>query len=76
MREHPYAPFIDRVHKPAQYLGGEQGEARKAWDEVTCRMCLAFPDLYEIGMSHLGYKILYDIVNQRPEFLAERAYAV
>jgi radical SAM family uncharacterized protein/radical SAM-linked protein len=39
-------------------------------------MCLAFPDLYEIGMSHLGYKILYDIVNQRPDFLAERAYAV
>ena len=76
MQEHPYAPFIDRVHKPAQYLGGEQGEARKAWDEVTCRMCLAFPDLYEIGMSHLGYKILYDIVNQRPDFLAERTYAV
>ena len=76
MREHPYAPFIDRVQKPAQYLGGEQGEARKTWDDVTCRMCLAFPDLYEIGMSHLGYKILYDIVNQRPDFLAERAYAV
>ncbi|MFA9410717.1 MAG: TIGR03960 family B12-binding radical SAM protein, partial [Deltaproteobacteria bacterium] len=76
MREHPYAPFIDRVQKPAQYLGGEQGAARKAWDDVTCRMCLAFPDLYEIGMSHLGYKILYDIVNQRPDFLAERAYAV
>jgi radical SAM family uncharacterized protein/radical SAM-linked protein len=76
MREHPYAPFIDRVRKPAQYLGGEQGEARKAWDEVSCRICLAFPDLYEIGMSHLGYKILYDIVNQRPDFLAERAYAV
>jgi radical SAM family uncharacterized protein/radical SAM-linked protein len=76
MREHPYAPFIDRVHKPAQYLGGEQGEARKTWDAVACRICLAFPDLYEIGMSHLGYKILYDIVNQRPDFLAERAYAV
>ncbi|MBW2685522.1 MAG: TIGR03960 family B12-binding radical SAM protein [Deltaproteobacteria bacterium] len=76
MRDHPYAPFIDRVHKPAQYLGGEQGESRKAWDDVACRMCLAFPDLYEIGMSHLGYKILYDIVNKRPDFLAERAYAV
>jgi len=76
MREHPYAPFIDRVHKPAQYLGGEQGEARKSWEEVTCRICLAFPDLYEIGMSHLGYKILYDIVNRRPKLLAERAYAV
>lgn len=76
MREHPYAPFIDRVHKPAQYLGGEQGESRKDWDNASCRICLAFPDLYEIGMSHLGYKILYDIVNEEPELLAERAYAV
>ena len=76
MRDHPYAPFIDRVHKPAQYLGGEQGEAHKDWNEVDCRICLAFPDLYEIGMSHLGYKILYDIVNRNPAFLAERAYAV
>ncbi len=76
MRDHPYAPFIDRVHKPAQYLGGEQGQACKAWDEVKCRVCLAFPDLYEIGMSHLGYKILYDIVNKAPDLAAERAYAV
>ncbi len=75
IREHPYARFIDRVNKPAQYLGGEQGEVRKPWDDVRCRICLAFPDLYEIGMSHLGYKILYDIVNQAPDLLAERAYA-
>ncbi|MGB8223431.1 MAG: TIGR03960 family B12-binding radical SAM protein [Polyangiales bacterium] len=76
MREHPYASFIDRVRKPGQYLGGEQGETRKAWDGVRSRICLAFPDLYEIGMSHLGYKILYDIVNRRKDLLAERAYAV
>jgi len=76
MREHPYASFIDRVNKPAQYLGGEQGQARKDWDAATCRVCLAFPDLYEIGMSHLGYKILYDIVNKQPDLLAERAYSV
>ncbi len=76
MQDHPYAPFIDRVQKPAQYLGGEQGMAHKAWEEASCRICLAFPDLYEIGMSHLGYKILYDIVNRRPDLLAERAYAV
>ena len=76
MRDHPYAPFIDQVHKPAQYLGGEQGQARKEWEQATCRVCLAFPDLYEIGMSHLGYRILYDIVNKQPGLLAERAYAV
>ena len=76
VQEHPYAPFLDRVHKPAQYLGGEQGETHKAWDAARCRICLAFPDLYEIGMSHLGYKILYEIVNRAPDLLAERAYAV
>ncbi|MEM7437114.1 MAG: TIGR03960 family B12-binding radical SAM protein, partial [Myxococcota bacterium] len=74
--EHPYRAFIDRVLKPSQYLGGEQGEVRKAWEDVECSICLAFPDLYEIGMSHLGYKILYDIVNRSDEFVAERAYAV
>ena len=76
MRDHPYAPFIDRVHKPAQYLGGEQGQVRKDWAEAQSRICLAFPDLYEIGMSHLGYKILYDLVNKQPDLVAERAYAV
>ncbi|MGB5813547.1 MAG: B12-binding domain-containing radical SAM protein, partial [Polyangiales bacterium] len=75
MRDHPYASFIDRVNKPSQYLGGEQGVVRKPWGDVESRICLAFPDLYEIGMSHLGYKILYDIVNRSEGLLAERAYA-
>jgi len=76
IQAHPYAGFIDRVHKPAQYLGGEQGTSCKPWETARCRICLAFPDLYEIGMSHLGYKILYDIVNRQEGLLAERAYAV
>lgn len=74
-REHPYAPWIGRVRKPARYLGGESGERRKDWGAARCRMCLAFPDLYEVGMSHLGYKILYGILNGHPDLLAERAYA-
>lgn len=74
-REHPYSGFLHEVSKPAQYLGGEHGEKRKDWDAALCRMCLAFPDLYEIGMSHLGFKILYGIVNAHPKLLAERAYA-
>lgn len=73
--EHPYAPFLRDVLKPAQYVGGEQGEQTKPWDSVAARMCLAFPDLYEIGMSHLGYKILYGILNGHDKLLAERAYA-
>ncbi|MFT5357625.1 MAG: radical SAM family uncharacterized protein/radical SAM-linked protein [Polyangiales bacterium] len=75
VRNHPYADFLHEVKKPAQYIGGEHGEKRKDWDDVSCRLCLAFPDLYEIGMSHLGFKILYGIVNGHEKLLAERAYA-
>lgn len=73
--QHPYADFIQNVKKPGQYLGGEAGEVRKDWSAVQARMCLAFPDLYEVGMSHLGYKILYSIINGHEKLLAERAYA-
>lgn len=76
IENHPYASFLHRVRKPAQYVGGEEGEVRKDWDAASARICLAFPDLYEIGMSHLGYKILYDLINRHPKLLAERAYAV
>lgn len=75
VREHPYAAFLGRVQKPARYLGGESGEIRKPWDAVDCRVCLAFPDIYDVGMSHLGYKILYSLLNRAPDLLAERAYA-
>ncbi|MEZ4328248.1 MAG: TIGR03960 family B12-binding radical SAM protein [Polyangiales bacterium] len=75
-REHPYLPFLHEVKAPAKYLGGEPGEVHKDWDAASCRICLAFPDMYEIGMSHLGYKILYGLINGHPKLLAERAYAV
>ena len=75
LREHPYAEFLSRVQKPSRYVGGEQGELRKDWDAAACRVCLAFPDVYEVGMSHLGYKILYGLINAQPDLLAERAYA-
>ena len=74
--QHPYAAFLRRVTKPAQYVGGEFGQVRKPWDQVAARVCLAFPDLYEVGMSHLGYKILYGKLNEQDDLLAERAYAV
>jgi radical SAM family uncharacterized protein/radical SAM-linked protein len=74
--EHPYASFLTKVRRPAQYLGGEDGQVRKDWGSVDARICLAFPDLYEIGMSHLGFRILYGALNDDPRFLAERAYAV
>lgn len=74
-REHPYASFLDRVQKPSRYVGGEHGEVRKDWASVEGRLCLAFPDVYDIGQSHLGFKILYGIFGEHPKLLAERAYA-
>jgi len=73
--EHPYTSFLHKVQKPARYVGGEFGARVKDWSTVLARVCLAFPDLYDIGMSHLGFKILYKILNDDPRTLAERAYA-
>ena len=56
---HPYADFLGKVEKPARYLGGEYQAVRKAGGSVAARVCLAFPDVYDIGMCHLGTKILY-----------------
>jgi len=72
---HPYADFLDRVEKPARYTGGEVGSIVKDWSSVEARVCLAFPDVYDIGMSHLGFKILYEILNRDSRTLAERCYA-
>src|SRR5216683_2426204 len=56
------APSLARVEKPARYVGGEYQEVRKDAAGVRARVCLAFPDVYEIGMSHLGTKILYAVL--------------
>ena len=72
--QHPYASFLHLVEKPARYTGGEVGQRRKDWAAVRARICLAFPDVYDIGMSHLGYKILYKILNDDERTLAERCY--
>ncbi|MBN2491958.1 MAG: B12-binding domain-containing radical SAM protein, partial [Planctomycetes bacterium] len=53
------ARLLDRVEKPARYIGGELHQVRKEPAAVKARICLAFPDAYEIGMSHLGLRILY-----------------
>ncbi len=67
--------ILPNVAKPARYTGGEWNSIVKDWDSVAVRMVLAYPDLYEIGMSNLGLAILYDLLNDRPDILAERAYA-
>ncbi len=72
---HPYAEFIDKVAKPARYLGGEYQSVVKDPATVAARVCLAFPDVYDIGMSHLGTKILYSLLNKQPDIACERAFA-
>lgn len=72
---HPYAAFLHKVSKPTRYTGAEHGTRRKGWAAVESRVCLAFPDVYDIGMSHLGFRILYKLLNDDPRTLAERCYA-
>lgn len=67
--------ILPHVAKPARYTGNEKNAVRKNPGEVDVRLALAFPDVYEIAMSHLGLKILYDIVNKLPWAWAERVYA-
>ena len=61
------------VEKPARYMGGEMGSIRK--DTADLRFALAFPDVYEVGMSHLGLRILYHILNEVEGIAAERVFA-
>ncbi len=64
-----------KVQKPGRYVGGELNSIRKDWDKAQTKVAFVFPDIYDIGVSNVGLKILYDQVNQREDALAERAYA-
>jgi len=66
--------LLDGVAKPGRYIGGELHRVVKDPDAVRIRMCLAFPDSYEIGMSHLGLRILYAHLNRLDDVYVERAY--
>jgi radical SAM family uncharacterized protein len=62
------------VQKPGRYTGGEYNQVVKNWDGIPFRVAIAFPDIYDLGMSSLGIAILYDVVNQQPDMLAERVF--
>src|SRR5690606_20210032 len=70
-----YEPLFDRVRKPGRYTGGELNAVVKDWEKAKVRVALAFPDLYEVGLSHLGLRLLYHRINDEEGFLAERVYA-
>ncbi len=68
-------PLLPTVEKPGRYVGIERNVTRKDLSAASVTLALAFPDTYEIGMSHTGLKILYEIVNRRADFACERVYA-
>ena len=66
--------ILPRVNKPGRYTGGEYNQIIKDWAEVDYKVALAFPDIYDLGMSNLGLMIFYDIINKHRNLLAERTY--
>jgi len=67
--------ILPQVAKPARYTGHEWNSVAKDWDQTEVRVALAYPDVYEVGMSNLGLMILYDLLNREEGVLAERVYA-
>ena len=70
-----YRSLLRHVARPARYTGGELNSIVKDWERHPLRVALAYPDLYDLGMSNLGLMILYDIVNRRDDALAERVFS-
>lgn len=67
--------ILRKVTKPARYTGGEWNIVRRDWDTASVKIALAYPDVYEVGMSNLAVHILYDLLNRLPGALAERVFA-
>ncbi len=67
--------ILYKVEKPARYIGGELNEIKKDLNEIDIRFAFCFPDVYEVGMSHLGSRILYHTINLRKDTYCERAFA-
>ena len=84
---HPTAPagesvweeleqLLPLISKPVQYVGGELNAVVKDWDSVDVHWCLMYPDAYEVGVPNQGVQILYEVLNERADALAERTYSV
>ena len=69
-------PLLAQVQKPVQYVGGELNATVKPWESAAVRWALMYPDAYEVGVPNQGVMILYEVLNEQPDVLAERTYAV
>ncbi len=67
--------ILHQVNRPGRYTGGEWNSVTKDWESTPIKIALAYPDIYEIGMSNMAIPILYDLLNRPPDVLAERVYA-
>lgn len=67
--------ILPLVEKPGRYTGGEYNQIVKDWSQIDFKVALAFPDIYDLGMSNLGWMILYDIINKHRNLLAERTFS-
>lgn len=67
--------ILPTVRKPGRYTGGELNQVVKDWEAIDTKVALVFPDIYDLGMSNLGLAILYEIINQRLDALAERVFS-
>ena len=67
--------ILMKVQKPGRYVGGELNSVIKDKEKVDVRFAFCFPDVYEVGMSHLGMKILYSLINERENYWCERVFA-
>ena len=75
MNDKNISSVLKSVSKPGRYIGGEYNSVIKDKNSVKCRFAFCFPDTYEIGMSNLGVRILYDVINKDKDVWCERAYA-
>ena len=66
--------LLEGVIKPARYLGNEWNVVKKDFDKTEVKVALCFPDAYEVGMSHLGFRIIYGVLNERGDTLCERVF--
>ncbi|HZK44136.1 MAG TPA: TIGR03960 family B12-binding radical SAM protein [Syntrophomonadaceae bacterium] len=74
MKDKLFRKILPKVSKPGRYTGNELNMIKKDWDKSQVKMVFAFPDLYELGMSHIGSQILYGLINEKTSHLLERTY--
>jgi hypothetical protein len=67
--------ILYKVTRPARYTGGEWNAITKDWDKTALKFALAYPDIYEVGMSNMALPIIYEILNSQTDVLAERVFA-